>query len=293
MSDKSSIEWTDATWNPMRGCAKISPGCTNCYAATFAERFRGVKGHAYEQGFDPRFVPEKLVAPLKWKRPRRIFVNSMSDVFYDAFTFQMIAAVYGIMAASHARGLRHVFQVLTKRPDRALAFHTWLGTALHDKYVAQRRLHEAVKFFLGYDHPDLPGVNVSELPLPNVWMGVSVENRKHGIPRIEQLRKIPAQVRFLSVEPLLEDLGKIDLTGIDWVIVGGESGPKARPMHPNWVRNLRDQCVAARVPFFFKQWGHFSFYQSATWTDSMDPFPVGKKKAGRILDGREWNEVPL
>lgn len=239
MADNSKIEWTDSTWNPIRGCTKISPGCTHCYAETFAERFRGVKGHPYEQGFDLRFVPEKLEEPLRWTRPRMIFVNSMSDLFHEDVPADYIQRVAHVMETANW----HTYQVLTKRADRLQAL---LRTTLRP-----------------------------QASLPHIWWGVSVENRKHGLPRIEYLRAAPASVRFLSVEPLLEDLGVIDFTGIHWVIVGGESGHGARPMERSWVESVRDQCASAGVPFFFKQWGG-----------------VQKKKNGRMLDGRTYDERP-
>ena len=239
MSDNSLIEWTDATWNPVRGCTKISPGCARCYAETFAERWRGIPGHPYEFGFDLRLVPEKLEEPLRWTRPRKIFVNSMSDLFHEAVPDEYIIAVVDVMM----RADWHVYQVLTKRADR---LHSLLKTKLRHAALA-----------------------------PHIWWGVSVENRKHGIPRIARLAAAPAAVRFLSIEPLLEDLGIVDLTGIHWVIVGGESGPRSRPMCKEWVTTIRDQCVSARVPFFFKQWGG-----------------VQKKKNGRELHGRTWDEMP-
>ena len=240
MSEHSSIEWTDATWNPVRGCTKISPGCAHCYAETFAERFRGVPGHPYEQGFDLRFVPEKLREPLRWKSPRRVFVNSMSDLFHDDVPADYVAKVAGVMRDADW----HTFQVLTKRSRR---MRTLLGGELA---------------FAG--------------TLPNVWWGVSVENREHGKPRIDDLRATPAIVRFLSIEPLLEDLGTLDLSGIHWVIVGGESGPGSRPMEKAWIVSLLEQCRAAKIPFFFKQWGG-----------------TRKKLAGRELDGRTYDELPI
>ena len=239
MSGKSKIEWTDATWNPVRGCLKISPGCKNCYAETFAERFRGVPGHPYEQGFDIRLVPERLFDPLRWTRPKTIFVNSMSDLFQDAVPDEYVVAVARIMEMADW----HTYQVLTKRADR---MRQMLSTQLR---FAARATH--------------------------IWWGVSVEDKQYGIPRIEHLRATPAQVRFLSIEPLLEDLGPVDLRGVHWVIVGGESGPRARPMEKRWVEAIRDQCREAGVPFFFKQWGGFQ-----------------KKKTGRLLDGRLYNERP-
>ncbi|MGO9605900.1 MAG: DUF5131 family protein [Candidatus Binataceae bacterium] len=235
MGYKSEIEWTDATWNPVRGCSKVSPGCKNCYA----ERFRGVLDHPFEKGFDLRLVPEKLNAPLTWRAPRRVFVNSMSDLFHQAVPVEYIAQVGEIMRLAKW----HTFQVLTKRHQR---MHVLLNGRLK-RYGA----------------------------LPNVWWGVSVEDREYGLPRIQKLQSTNAAVRFLSIEPLLESLGTIDLSGINWVIVGGESGVRRRPIEEAWVREIRDQCQAAGVPFFFKQWGGRS-----------------PKQLGRILDGREWNDMP-
>jgi protein gp37 len=239
MAIESSIEWTDATWNPVRGCTKISPGCKHCYAETFAERFRGVKGHPYEQGFDLRLVPEKLAEPLRWRTRKMIFVNSMSDLFHESIPDDYISAVAKVMVSAPW----HTYQVLTKRAGR---LRDLLSSTLS---FAARQSH--------------------------VWWGVSVEDRKYGLPRIEELRASNAAVRFLSVEPLLEDLGKLDLRGIHWVIVGGESGPGARPMEKDWVLSLRDQCKKARVSFFFKQWGG-----------------VRKSAAGRRLQGRTYDEFP-
>ena len=239
MADGSKIEWTDATWNPVRGCTKISPGCKHCYAERFAERFRGVQGHPYEQGFDLRLVPEKLMEPLEWRESRMVFVNSMSDLFQDDVPEDYIEAVCCVMVAARW----HTFQVLTKRAARM-------------RQLLSRKLRFAAS-------------------APNIWWGVSVEDRRHGLPRISELAASPARVRFLSVEPLLEDLGRIDLRGIHWVIVGGESGPGARPMKPEWVLSIREQCGEHAVPFFFKQWG-------------------GKRKsaAGRVLEGRTYDEFP-
>src|SRR4051794_2471997 len=239
MSQHSEIEWTGATWNPVRGCTKITPGCAHCYAETFAERFRGVPGHPYEQGFDLRLVPEKLAEPLRWKTPKMIFVNSMSDLFHKDVPDHYVLSVARVMQAANW----HTYQVLTKRSER-----------LRD--MLQTNLAAAVAE-------------------PHIWWGVSVENRKHGLPRIDHLRAAPARVRFLSIEPLLEDLGEINLEGIHWVIVGGESGAGARPMQKEWVLSLRDQCERAQVPFFFKQWGG-----------------VRKSAAGRELDGKKHDGLP-
>ena len=239
VSANTRIEWTDATWNPLRGCTKISPGCKHCYAETFAERFRGVPRHPYEHGFDLRLVPAKLTEPLRWKKPQNVFVNSMSDLFHQDVPDQYILDVAKVMECAHW----HKFQVLTKRSDR---LRDMLGARLS-----------------------------STARLPHIWWGVSVEDREHGLPRIDQLRDTPAAVRFLSVEPLLEDLGTINLDRIHWVIAGGESGAGARPMRAEWVRSLLHQCRKARIPFFFKQWGG-----------------TRKSKSGRLLDGRTYDEFP-
>lgn len=239
MSENSSIEWTDATWNPVRGCTKVSPGCKHCYAETFAERFRGVSGHPYEQGFDLRLVPEKLAEPLKWAARKTIFVNSMSDLFHEEVPDSYIEQVVRVMQIADW----HTYQILTKRADR-----------LRDM---------------------LCGPLASAAQLGHIWWGVSVENRRHGLPRVDRLREAPAAVRFLSIEPLLEHLGTITLAGIDWVIVGGESGWGARPMQPEWVVDIRDQCQVENVLFFFKQWGG-----------------AQKSKHGRRLDGRTYDDMP-
>lgn len=239
MAERSAIEWTDATWNPVRGCTKISPGCKHCYAETFAERFRGVPGHPYEQGFDLRLVPEKLPEPLRWTTPRVIFVNSMSDLFHEDVPDDYIVAVARVMVL----GDWHTYQVLTKRAERLRALlRSKLAFAAHQ---------------------------------PHIWWGVSVEDRQYGLPRVAQLRDSAATVRFLSVEPLLEDLGTVDLSGIHWVIVGGESGPGARPLRLEWVESIREQCERIGVPFFFKQWGG-----------------VRKSQAGRELNGRTYDDRP-
>lgn len=234
MAQTTAIEWTEATWNPVRGCTKISPGCKYCYAQTFAERWRGIPGHPYEQGFDLRLVPEKLEEPLSWRKPRRIFVNSMSDLFHESVPEDFIRGVFGVMEEA----AWHTFQILTKRSARV------------------RELA-----------PHLPWP-------PNVWQGVSVENARYTF-RVGDLQQVPATVRFLSVEPLLGPIPSLPLKGISWVIVGGESGPKHRPLDPAWVRQIRDQCVDAQVPFFFKQWGGRT-----------------PKAGGRTLDGEEWDQMP-
>ena len=239
MSGNSSIEWTDATWNPVRGCTKVSAGCALCYAERFSERFRGVAGHPFEQGFDLRMVPEKLDQPRRWRRPRRVFVNSMSDLFHPEVSEDYIARVGRVMSGVR----RHTYQVLTKRHERM------------EELLAGRLSWMA--------------------ELPNVWFGVSVENRRQGLPRLDALRRTPAALRFASIEPLLEELGDFDLRGIDWVIVGGESGPRARPMEEAWVVNVLRQCRRDDVPFFFKQWGG-----------------VRKHLNGRLLQGRTYDEFP-
>jgi len=240
MASKTKIEWTDTTWNPVRGCTKISPGCKHCYAEAFAERFRGVKGHPYEQGFDLRLVPEKLLEPFSWTSPSMVFVNSMSDLFHaevpDGFIIQVARVM---MEASW-----HTYQVLTKRSERL-----------------KEMLNGPLRFATSTRH---------------IWWGVSVEDKKYGKPRIGHLRDTPAEVKFLSVEPLLEDLGDLDLSDVDWVIVGGESGPGARTMDEAWVHSLLRYCRSYNVPFFFKQWGG-----------------VQKKKNGRKLHGRTYDEFPF
>lgn len=240
MAEHSTIEWTDATWNPVRGCTKISPGCKHCYAQTFAERFRGVAGHPYEQGFDLRLIPGKMDEPLKWKTSKRIFVNSMSDLFHPQVPDDFIVNVARVMMKADW----HHFQVLTKRSER-----------LRDL------LNSKLRFAARSSH---------------IWWGVSVEDRKHGIPRIEHLKDTAASVKFLSVEPLLEDLEDPSLLGIDWVIVGGESGWGARKMEEDWVQALLVSCRRQNVRFFFKQWGG-----------------VRKKQTGRLLNGRTYDELPV
>ena len=238
MAENSAIEWTDTTWNPVTGCTKISAGCDNCYAARFSERFRGVPGHPFQTGFDLTLRPERLSQPLGWKRPRMVFVNSMSDLFHKEIPPAHIAAVFDTME----RADWHTYQVLTKR------------SSLLQKFVnARYRTRPAPR---------------------HIWRGVSVEDKK-ATSRIAHLQAANAGVRFLSIEPLLAPVGKLELTDIDWVIVGGESGPGARPMDAPWVIDIRNQCLKARVAFFFKQWGGFS-----------------PKAGGRLLEGKEWNQFP-
>lgn len=232
----TSIEWTDETWNPVTGCTPVSDGCTNCYAKRFAERFRGVVGHPYEQGFDLTLHPERLDQPSRWRKPRMVFVCSMSDLFHEAIGDGYRLRVFDAMAAAD----HHIFQVLTKRPERAVIFFR--------------------------DRPSLPS---------HVWMGTTVEG-VWELGRLHLLRKIEASVRFLSMEPLLGPMpDDLNLDGIHWVIVGGESGPGARRMAPEWVRGIRNRCVNEHVPFFFKQWGG-----------------VNKKRAGHELDGETWRQMP-
>jgi protein gp37 len=238
MADGSAIEWTDATWNPITGCTKISAGCDHCYAERFSERFRGTPGHPFESGFDLTIRPERLEQPLRWRQKRMIFVNSMSDLFHKEIPHEFIGRVFDTME----RADWHVFQILTKRSSLMRNF-------LRRRYGSGRA------------------------PI-HLWFGVSVEDGTK-LSRIRHLHEAPAGIRFLSIEPLIAPVGTLDLNGIDWVIVGGESGPKARPMHPDWVRAVRDQCEAAQVAFFFKQWG------------GRRP-----KSGGRKLDGREWNQFP-
>jgi protein gp37 len=234
MADRSRIEWTQATWNPVTGCDKVSPGCAHCYAQTFAERWRGIPGHPYEQGFDLRLWPERLEQPLRWKRPRVIFVNSMSDLFHERIPFDFVARVFDVME----RAPQHVFQVLTKRHERLAEL-------------------------------------APKLRWPtNVWMGVSIEN-KRWVGRADALREVPAAVRFVSAEPLLGPLVGLDLNGIDWLITGGESGYRHRAVKEQWIVDLQERCTDEDVAFFFKQWG-------------------GRhaKANGRALRGREWSQMP-
>jgi protein gp37 len=238
MASSTEIEWTDATWNPVTGCTKLSAGCDNCYAARFSERFRGVPGHPFETGFDLTLRPERVLQPLGWKTPRMIFVNSMSDLFHKEIPKSYIASVFDTME----RAEWHIYQVLTKRSSLLQKF-------INERYKAR--------------------------PAPaHIWLGVSIEN-KQAASRIAHLQKANASVRFLSIEPLIGPVGKLSLKSIDWVIVGGESGPRARPMDARWAIDVRNQCRKAKVAFFFKQWGGRS-----------------PKSGGRLLEGREWNEFP-
>jgi protein gp37 len=242
MATKSRIEWTEQTWNPVTGCTNVSPGCKHCYARIFAERLRAMGAPGYENGFDVTLQPNRLAEPLERTRSTIYFVNSMSDLFHEKIPFGYIEQVMDIIRQTP----RHRYQILTKRPKQMLSFFE------------------------------------KRSPPANAWLGVSVENRKHGLPRLDLLRHVEATVRFLSIEPLLEELGQLDLSGINWVIVGGESGARARPMKPAWVRTLRDQCLAKSIPFFFKQWG--------AW--GPDGERRSKKANGRLLDGQTWDGFP-
>ncbi|MBS0575067.1 MAG: phage Gp37/Gp68 family protein [Proteobacteria bacterium] len=243
MATQSKIEWTDRTWNPTVGCTKISQGCKNCYALDMAERLKAMGVEAYRQGFRLRILEERLSEPLDRKKPTIYFVNSMSDLFHEKIPHEFLDRVFDVMA----RTPQHQYQILTKRADR-----------LAEYFRAGRK------------------------PPSNAWLGVSVENRKQGVPRIDLLRDIPASIRFLSCEPLLEDLGRLDLSGIHWVIVGGESGSRARPMDASWATRIRRQCEAQDVCFFFKQWGGWG----------ADGKRRSKAANGRMLDGKTWDQMP-
>lgn len=235
VGDKSAIEWTDATWNPVTGCSKVSPGCKNCYAERLAARLHAMGNPRYQNGFEVTLHEDQLTLPLRWKQPKKIFVNSMSDLFHEEIPDDFIIKTFAVME----RADWHLFQILTKRAERLAKL-------------------------------------APKLPWPrNIWQGVSVESADYTW-RIDSLRKVPASVRFISVEPLLGPIPKLPLKGISWVIVGGESGPNYREVKPDWVRQLRNQCLKGKVPFFFKQWGGFR-----------------PKAGGRRLDGRLWNELPL
>lgn len=295
MGDSTGIEWTDATWNPVTGCDRVSPGCVNCYAEAIAKRFAGTK--AYPDGFKVTLHPERLEQPLRWRKPRRIFVNSMSDLFHRDIPNDFIAKVFDTMLAAP----QHTFQVLTKRPERMRRF------------AAQ--YYDLIARGLGGDR--------SIVPYANVWLGVSIESNEYAW-RADMLRETPAAVRFLSVEPMLGFVDRVSLEAIDWVICGGESGPHARPIDPAWVRDLRDRCAMLdrpdlpAVPFFFKQWGEYAPVVleedpgfAGGWAFN-DPYRggrgsvqgcrrvslmegvvrAGKARAGRVLDGRTWEEYP-
>ena len=242
MATTSKIEWTEQTWNPTTGCTKISPGCAHCYAETMAFRLQAMGANGYENAFKLRVITERLNDPLKRKKPTVYFVNSMSDVFHEGVPFEYIDLIFETIAKTP----HHTYQILTKRADRMA------------EYFASRNVPQ------------------------NAWLGVSVEDKKYGVPRIDYLRKVNSHIRFLSVEPLLEDVGELNLKDIHWVIVGGESGGKARPMKPEWAESIRDQCEEAGVAFFFKQWGGWG----------ADGVKRAKKHNGRELHGRTWDEMP-
>ncbi len=260
----SSIEWTQKTWNPVTGCTAVGCECDHCYARTMAERLRRMGVEKYRNGFAVRLHGESLAEPLAWRRPSRVFVCSMSDLFHGQVPDSWLDGVFAVMALAG----QHTFQVLTKRPARARAYLRHL-----QRPEAREALQVAAVTIAG-DPGAAEPVAAAEWPLPNVWVGTSV-GIADALPRVGILRDTPAAVRFLSLEPLLGPLPGLDLSGIDWVIAGGESGPGARPMDPAWARGLRDSCVARGVPFFFKQWGG-----------------PNKKRAGRVLDGRTWDEMP-
>ncbi len=239
---KTKIEWTEATWNPSAGCNKVSSGCVNCYAEVMAKRLQAMDVKGYENGFTFNIVPERLNEPYKKKKPTVFFVNSMSDIFHEQMPEEYINQIFDVIKNTP----QHTYQILTKRAERMFEY-------FHNKEIPK-----------------------------NIWLGVTVENKKQGLPRIDYLRKLKATVLFLSVEPLLEDLGEIDLTNIDWVIVGGESGNKARPMDKEWVLNIKKQCDAKNIAFFFKQWG--------TW--GADKIKRNKKLNGKKLDGKILQEFP-
>jgi protein gp37 len=242
MSTKTSIEWTEQTWNPTVGCSKISPGCAHCYAEAMARRLQAMGMKGYKNGFALTLLPHRLEEPLKRSKPTIYFVNSMSDLFHEGIPDSYICQVFDVIRQVP----RHIFQVLTKRAERM------------------------AEFFRNQEPPC------------NAWLGVTVEDRKHGLPRLDYLRRVLAQIRFASVEPLLEDLDTLNLRGINWVIVGGESGPQARPMHPEWVMNVKRQCDAQRAVFFFKQWGGWG----------ADGMKRAKKHNGRLLQGKTWDAMP-
>ena len=238
MAETTRIEWTDATWNPVTGCSKVTSGCDFCYAERFSERFRGVEGHPFEHGFDLTIRPARLRQPLQWRNPRRIFVNSMSDLFHKDVSSKFIDGVFDTMEEADW----HTYQVLTKR------------SPLMVRYLRNR--------YRGGEAPS------------HIWLGVSIEDRRNTV-RLKHLKVAQASVKFVSFEPLLASVGPLDLRGIDWAIVGGESGPQARPMVEEWAVEIRDQCQRDRVAFFFKQWGG-----------------IRPKAGGRLLRGHEWNEYP-
>ena len=345
MGQKTGIEWTESTWNPIRGCSQVSEGCRNCYAETVANRFKG-PGEPYEGliakggqwNGEVKLIQHKLQEPLRWKKPRRIFVNSMSDLFHENVPDSFIDQVFAVMAMT----TRHTYQILTKRPERMRDYITNLTEAAKDEQFAVDNellgLPDRISNY-AIDHINKGADNCGPLwPLHNVWLGVSVEDQPTADERIPQLLETPAAVRWISAEPLLGPIILDDFLfrgdhslretdplaaamlaeavadghgwirpAIDWVVVGGESGPGARPMHPYWARYLRDRCQAAEVPFLFKQWGEFAPSPDGGLPDDLpesagyyfeDPHPpgktwrFGKKRAGRMLDGEVWDQYP-
>ena len=243
MATATAIEWTEETWNPVTGCSKVSAGCTNCYAEVMARRLQAMRAPGYDNGFALTLMSERLSQPFRKKKPTRFFVNSMSDLFHEDVPDEFLDKIFDVMRQTP----QHTYQILTKRAYRL------------PKYFGTK---------------DLPS---------NIWLGVTVEDRESGIPRIEHLRQVNAAIRFLSVEPLLQDLGEIDLSDIHWVIVGGESGPNARPMNQEWVLSIKEQCDKFGSAFFFKQWG--------TW--GIDKVKRNKKANGRLLLGQTWSSYPV
>lgn len=327
MGQKTGIEWTEATWNPIRGCSRVSEGCRHCYAETVANRFKG-PGEPYEGliakggqwNGEVKLLEHKLAEPCRWSKPRMIFVNSMSDLFHPAVSFETIAGIFGIIAAASW----HTFQALTKRPQRMFEFFQWIDQHPERKDFdspqarSQLGTDHWIPFFLAQKASKLlpdggAGLTVDIKgcwPLDNLWLGVSVEDQATANHRIPQLLNTPAAVRWISAEPLL---GPVDLSSLPypskvsgnlhWVVVGGESGTHARPMHPDWARNLRNQCQSAGVPFLFKQWGEWLPVlgqsegvpirgRTHSFEDGTFMGWVGKKHAGRRLDGRIWDEYP-
>jgi protein gp37 len=318
--DKSKIEWTDATWNPIRGCSKVSTGCANCYAERVASRFNG-PGMPYEGTTENgrwnghvKVVDAVMDQPLRWRRPRRVFVNSMSDLFHEKLEFETIAQIFAVMCAAK----QHTFQVLTKRPGRMLEFFDWMSSPnMGGCLTPQRKMTLAINHKMGGRAPGGRLTEESSWPLPNVWLGVSVEDQKTADERIELLLQTPAAIRWISAEPLVGPIslrwgkwhpwkntpGSVNneydsAKDLNWVVTGGESGPGARPADPKWYQELRDQCTAAGVPFFFKQWGEWSpvpakqSFQGALYSVTTGCARIGKAAAGRILDGRTWDEYP-
>lgn len=283
MGDKTAIEWTDATWNPILGCSKVSPGCDNCYAIAQSHRCHAMGLAAYDppltirtdEGTDwtgeVRYLPERLDQPIRWKRPRRIFVNSMSDLFHPDVQVEQFFEILAVMVTQR----RHTFQVLTKRPKRMAAAMDAASRGIARVELNSRCLQAGINVTRGGDGDHLGD---------HIWLGTSIESNRYAF-RADHLRATPAAVRWISAEPLLGPLDRVDLDGIAWVVVGGESGPGARAMHPDWVRDLRDRCAAAGVAFLFKQWGNWAPGRGGM-------VRVGKKTAGRELDRRTWDEYP-